>query len=390
MKRIGIFSLVLLVLSVPVDGYSQARPPSFYIDKGACPFECCTYGNWKTKKTTSAYSLPNLRSKRVGRFVGGSNVLALTGEVHSVPSRFIVKKRHGKYRPGDVLWTYTNLGEGYVKIWFKGKWGQEELGVTPPPGQTCAQSRYCWGELMNEGNSTWWIKIKSADGWIGWTNEAENFCGTCEYNDCSGIGNATNDETASNESPSPELKPGDPLRPTSKKTNSIRSIDFKNFTYASQFCDEQFHIGNPVQLRDGGFTKGAELDEVFFAIKNVTYGDLTGDGTEEAVIQARCGLSGSSGPGSTEIFVFTFRDGRTELLTELNDLRISSDYLHYNPRGIYDGIPDDAVMLKKNALLLKALVDGPRCCPRFTATLTYTWDGTKLSLSEKPHKIGLK
>src|SRR5207253_7980679 len=110
----------LLLSSLEI--YSQAKPPAFYVDKGACPFECCVYRKWKTLKTTSAFALPNARSKSVGKFAAGSNVVAVTGEVHSVPGRFVVRKRHGKYNPVDILWTYTYLGEGIVKIWFNGRW----------------------------------------------------------------------------------------------------------------------------------------------------------------------------------------------------------------------------------------------------------------------------
>ena len=119
MKKLMILSVTasfLLLASLEI--YSQAKPPAFYIDKGACPFECCVYRKWKTVKTTSAFALPNARSKSVGKFAADSNVVAVTGEVHSAPGRFVVRKRHGKYNPGDILWTYTYLGEGIVKIWF--------------------------------------------------------------------------------------------------------------------------------------------------------------------------------------------------------------------------------------------------------------------------------
>ena len=181
MKKLMILSVTasFLLLASP-EIYSQAKPPAFYIDKGACPFECCVYRKWKTVKTTSAFALPNARSQSVGKFAAGSNVVAVTGEVHSVPGRFVVRKRHGKYNPGDILWTYTYLGEGIVKIWFNGTWDEEQLGDAPTPGQSCQASKYCWGENLQEAKSTWWIKIKSREGWVGWTNQGKNFCGSDE------------------------------------------------------------------------------------------------------------------------------------------------------------------------------------------------------------------
>jgi hypothetical protein len=109
---------------------SYSKPPKFYIDKEACPFECCTYRTWKTQKTTIAYARPDTRAPQIGRFRAGSTVVALTGEVHTSPGRFIVKKAYQgneNYRPGDVLWVYTYSGEGYFKVWFRGKMYQESL-----------------------------------------------------------------------------------------------------------------------------------------------------------------------------------------------------------------------------------------------------------------------
>ena len=173
--------LVLFILLAPLrTSFSQKAPPSFLNDKGACPFECCTYRRWKTKRTTKLYQRPDVRSRQIGRAVAGSRVRALTGEVHTIPSRFVVKKPHDRYRPGDVLWIYTYQGEGFFKVWFKGRMYVEELVFSPyggSTGQRCEVTEQCWGELDKELNSVWWIKIKLAGGRVGWTNEGENFSG---------------------------------------------------------------------------------------------------------------------------------------------------------------------------------------------------------------------
>ena len=161
------------------DVFPQSKPPAIYIDKGACPFECCTYRRWRTEKTTVAYARPDKGSRRVGKFKAGSRVAAITGEVRTVPSRFTVKKVHGKYKPGDVLWVYTPIGEGFYKVWFKGKMYQEEMIYMSGPFErsipSCEETPECWGALDRELQAEWWVKIRSAEGWVGWTNEAENF-----------------------------------------------------------------------------------------------------------------------------------------------------------------------------------------------------------------------
>lgn len=165
-----ITSLTLLGLNV----YPQSKPPAVYVDKGACPFECCTYRKWRAEKTTIAYARPDKRSKVIGKFKAGARVVALTGEVRTVPGKFVVFKAHGVYKPGDVLWVYTPLGEGFYKVWFNGKMFDEQLDyITGLP--KCEETPDCWGKLERELQVEWWVKIRSAGGWIGWTDQAENF-----------------------------------------------------------------------------------------------------------------------------------------------------------------------------------------------------------------------
>jgi hypothetical protein len=122
-----------LLASGFLEVFAQSRPPARYVDRGACPFECCTYRAWRTEKTAIAYSKPNRRSKRVGVFKAGSNVVGLTGEVRTTPGKFIILKPHGKYKAGDVLWVYTPHGEGFYKVWFKGRRFQEGLDYMSGP-----------------------------------------------------------------------------------------------------------------------------------------------------------------------------------------------------------------------------------------------------------------
>jgi len=168
-----------LLLSCFVPVFSQSKPPAVYVDKGACPFECCTYRKWKTVKTTVAYSRPDRNSKQVGRFRSGTWVVGLTGIVTTVPSKFIILREHGTYKPNDVLWVYTPLGEGFYKVWFNGKMYQEELEFMSGPYErtfpTCEETPDCWGKLEKELQVTWWVKIRSAEGWVGWTDEPQNF-----------------------------------------------------------------------------------------------------------------------------------------------------------------------------------------------------------------------
>jgi hypothetical protein len=175
MKRLlGAIAVALL----PVVATGADSPPAKHIDKGTCPFECCTYRTWHTKVDTVAYAQPHKNAKVVGLLKVDAMVEAITGEVHSSPVRFVVKKLHAEYRPGDVLWVYTYLGEGHFKVWHHGAMQEEDLGFSPyggSPGARCENKRQCWGELEKELKFSWWVKVRSKDGWEGWSNQPEHF-----------------------------------------------------------------------------------------------------------------------------------------------------------------------------------------------------------------------
>ena len=178
-SRSRMLALAALLLSLGADARPQPKPPAVYADKGACPFECCTYREWKTEKATAAYARPSKRSRRVGTFKAGSKVVGLTGEVRTVPGKFVVFKKYEQYVPGDVLWVYTPLGEGFYKVWFKGRMDDIPLYYMNGPFERsipgCEETPECWGKLEKELRVEWWVKVRSADGWVGWTDEAGNF-----------------------------------------------------------------------------------------------------------------------------------------------------------------------------------------------------------------------
>lgn len=153
-------------------------PPPRYIDRGACPFECCAYRAWNTRADTVAYAGPDKKAGVVGLLKAGGTVETITGEVHSTPVRFAVKKPHAEYKPGGVLWVYTYLGEGNFKVWRNGVMREEDLGFSPyggSPGARCENRGQCWGELEKELKFTCWVRVRIKEGWEGWTDQSEHF-----------------------------------------------------------------------------------------------------------------------------------------------------------------------------------------------------------------------
>jgi hypothetical protein len=162
---------MLFMASVVVASVTYAEDhPVFYIDKGACPFECCTYRDWGTEQTTQLHADPKTTSPVIGTADKGTTVKAQTGEVHTAPGKLVVKRDSDLFKKGDVLWIYTYLGEGAFKIWHQGRFIEREIDLdyeNPSPAD--------WGYFEVKPKSTWWVKVRTAAGLEGWTNQPKNF-----------------------------------------------------------------------------------------------------------------------------------------------------------------------------------------------------------------------
>jgi hypothetical protein len=93
----------------------------------------------------------------------------------------------------------------------------------------------------------------------------------------------------------------------------IHSVDFKNFSYEPMCAGES---ATKIRVRNGKYSKETPqdgyTDRTYFDVLAVEYGDLTGDGKEEAVILSNCNTGGTG--QFTEGFVYTLRNSRPALL----------------------------------------------------------------------------
>ena len=172
-----IIYLLFISLTFAID-YRKADHPEFYTEPGGCPGESCSYGKWQVQKETMLYADPNTKSAQISKCISGSKVIALTGHINSIAGKFIVKKKRDHFNPGDIIWVYSYLGEGFFNVWVEGGFKTMELGFSPwggSSGSRCENGDFCWGELENELKFNWWIKIQNVDGSIGWTYEYKNF-----------------------------------------------------------------------------------------------------------------------------------------------------------------------------------------------------------------------
>jgi hypothetical protein len=138
----------------------ELKPPNIHVDKGACPFECCTYRQWVARTDMALLDVPDGK-KVVGQIKKGDKVLALTGEIHSVPLRVVSPNSYpdAGVKAGDTIYILHYVGEGFWKVWHDGQ--LVEIDNLPGKGKN--------------PKTTWWVELKSSSGIVGWTVEHKNF-----------------------------------------------------------------------------------------------------------------------------------------------------------------------------------------------------------------------
>jgi hypothetical protein len=95
----------------------------------------------------------------------------------------------------------------------------------------------------------------------------------------------------------------------------IHAVDFRDFTYVPSCADfESQEPAVPVRVTGGRFEAavGSDREGLSFSIYDVIYGDLTGDGHDEAIVQSVCSTGGSG--RFDEGFVYALADGKPVLL----------------------------------------------------------------------------
>jgi len=150
------------------------------IDYNACPFEGCTFGNWKVTKESKMYSSWQEGRTEIGSVQPGSEVAGITGvHITRKPDRILVPKPVPDIgaQSGDVILRYMYLGEGFANVWIKGRWHKayDCSFVTERDNEGCL--RDCSAVVAEYGVKEWWVKINPHDNKIGWVLVEDNFDG---------------------------------------------------------------------------------------------------------------------------------------------------------------------------------------------------------------------
>ncbi len=165
---------------------AQEKPPLPHYDWGACPFECCTYREWKANQDVVAYSDHKNGASVAFTIQKGEWVAAETGVVITtkagitkVLKPFKLGYQEGQNvpsidaKPGDILYTLHYAGEGFDLFWFKGKKYTDQIASNkptpvPPPPEFNVQ-------VISRPEADWWVRVKNKKGQTGWIKNPPYF-----------------------------------------------------------------------------------------------------------------------------------------------------------------------------------------------------------------------
>jgi hypothetical protein len=153
-----------------------------------------------------------------------------------------------------------------------------------------------------------------------------------------------------------------PVAGSAQKVGSVRDVDFLNRAYGETLCAEE---GTTITVTNGVFERTDEDDRAYFKVLEVVYGDLTGDGADEAVVLTICNTGGTG--QFSDGLVYTVRSGALVLLTTLgvgdradggiHNVAVENGVLRVERYGTGEG--------------------GGACCPQVIDSQAFQWNGKK-------------
>lgn len=133
-----------------------------------------------------------------------------------------------------------------------------------------------------------------------------------------------------------------------KSISNIRQVDFKNFSYAKQGKNKpQSHL------------------------MRMTYGDLTGDESEEAIVLLR-GQNSRTSPIVDEIFVYSLKNGKVFELVHLKAGQLGDYILSIESLG------SNFKVEEKHFVLDRAILREGEFVPTHYYTVKYRWNGIQM------------
>ncbi|HEX5413148.1 MAG TPA: hypothetical protein VFZ27_14950 [Terriglobia bacterium] len=169
-------SLLVALALGPVQNAGAPKLP--FTDAGACPFECCQYGEWSASASQRAYKSTSRDSGLAFTIRPGEKVSALTGLVITRRAGLAIMRKQTSFEDitvpvGAKLFLLHRVGEGVDLFWYKGATHSAELYIDQVRK---ANDQYPW-DVISVPKTEWWVKVRNQRGATGWLLEPRGFQG---------------------------------------------------------------------------------------------------------------------------------------------------------------------------------------------------------------------
>ena len=146
-------------------------PDSVLIRRGGCPFECCSYREWRADSALAVVASERADGPVLFTIPAGTRFRADSGNVHITDILLIAvadsvgDPPYWSYGPGDTLVVLDPIGEGHFNVWdgravkdVEGFWGAERMPLV--------------AEMLGRWETEWWVHVTMPDGRAGWARLA--------------------------------------------------------------------------------------------------------------------------------------------------------------------------------------------------------------------------
>jgi len=169
---------------------------------------------------------------------------------------------------------------------------------------------------------------------------------------------------------------------------SIRAVDFSNFSYPeTEVLHTPHSRKRSFNLKDGALPetrdKQGSVDGIGIYLSNVSYGDVTGDPQEEAIVTMSIVTGGSALPNI--VYIYTLKGSKPRLLWAfdtgdradggLRRVKAENGYLLVELYG--------AGRILGKDLYAQDKTNRGACCPTFFTRARYKWTGNGFRLASK-------
>jgi hypothetical protein len=172
--------------------------------------------------------------------------------------------------------------------------------------------------------------------------------------------------------------PDAPAEARTGEKGDIHSVDFRNFLYHPACSDRK-----AIRVKDSRWKGGTDDSPEYFEVVTVKYGDLTGDGRDEAVVLGAC--SGIANFQVGDVFVYSDETGAPQLLAELSP----PDW----GKGEQDNGGDfqiSEIRVRNQQLAISFYAGGSHAGPEWVVTARFRWSGSRferVGIDRKPFTV---